>query len=246
MAERAREERPVEARAEPAVVRVLDREPVQLEPEEVEPEQRGEERGERAKHHESGNDHAVDEAAAPPGGDHADGGADDEREQEGDADQEDRVRQRPADHLGHGRRVVRRRDAEVEVRDPAEVRDVVLPDRVVATAEQRLVGLMIPGLAESCDGLRCCEQPADRAAGHQPREQEVDRQRDPDREDVEDEPTGEPAHIGSSEGKRRAVRRRAARRSVDSGTAQGPLLPPGQIRVNERMLSGKVVKIGSP
>src|SRR3954453_10303149 len=50
------------------------------------------------------------------------------------------------------------------------------------------------------------------------------------------------------EGRRRAVggeTARRLRRGVLFG-AQAPAFPPGQIRVKERMLSGKVVKIGSP
>ena len=89
------------------------------------------------------------------------------------------------------------------------------------------------------------EQAAQRAPGHQPREQEVDRQRDPDREDVEDESAGEPAHVRSSEG-RPAGGTCAARRRSFSTLALRSGLPSGQNGVKERMLSGKVVKIGSP
>ena len=245
MPERAREERPAEARDDAVVVRVLDREPVQPEAEQVEPEQRREKGGKGAQHHEDRHGHAVDGAAAAPRREHSDARADEEREHEGDADQEHRVRQRPADHLRHGRRVVRRRDAEVEVRDPVQVGDVVLPDRVVAAAEQRLVGLDDSRIGGELRGRQVLEQAAERAPRHEPREQEVDRQRDPDREDVEGEPTGEPAHVlGRVDPAGGRGKPPAGEGSLPD--AHAPARPPGQMRVNESELSGNVVKIGSP
>ena len=110
------------------------------------------------------------------------------------ADEDDRVRQRPRHDLGHLRRVVRRRDAEVERRDAVQVLDVALPDRLVAAAEQRLVGLDDPGVRLDLRRGEPLEDAADRVARHQARQQEVERQRHPDGEDVEDEAAEEPAH----------------------------------------------------
>src|SRR5262245_33967216 len=90
------------------------------------------------------------------------------------------------------------------------------------------------------------QDPVDRAPRHQARQQEVDRQRDPEGEGVEDEPSGEPAHFRSSERKRRAGERARPPFSSWLSGPHGPTLAPGQIRVKDRMLSGKVVKIGSP
>jgi hypothetical protein len=144
-------------------------------------------------------------------GDHPDRGADDEREQERDPDEEDRVRQRPADHLGHRRRVVRRRETEIEVHDPAQVRDVVLPDRLIATAEHRLVRLDQARVGGKLGGVEMLKQSGDRVPRHQPGKQEVDRQRNPDCEGVEDEATSEPAHVDSPSLDRRAVEGSARR-----------------------------------
>jgi len=68
--------------------------------------------------------------------------------------------------------------------DPAEVGDVVVPDRVVTAAEQDLVGVDDPWVRLNLRWREVLEDPAEGIAGHQPREQEVDRQRDPNREDV--------------------------------------------------------------
>ena len=97
----------------------------------------------------AGSEDVVHQASPSPRGERPQRRADEERAEETGADQEDRPRQRVADHLGHGRRVVGGGDAEVEVRDPAQVDDVVVPDRVVAAAEQRLVGLDDPGWPRS-------------------------------------------------------------------------------------------------
>src|SRR5678815_5998407 len=84
MAQGTREKGPVESRRQAGVVRVLDGEPLRLQSEEVERQQCREEGGKSADGHERRNEHVVDDAAAAPRGDHPDGGADDEREQERD------------------------------------------------------------------------------------------------------------------------------------------------------------------
>jgi hypothetical protein len=81
------------------------------------------------------DDDVVGEAASPPRSDHPDRYPEQERDEKRDADEKDRVRERPADDLRDRRGVVRARDAEVEVGDPVEVDDVVLPDRVVPSPE---------------------------------------------------------------------------------------------------------------
>src|SRR6202043_891183 len=105
---------------------------------EVHDEERGEVRGEGAERQEQRDEERVEAAAAPPRGDRADRGAEDEREDEGDTHERDRVRKRAADDARHLGRIVRGRDAEVEMRDAAEVLPVRGGDRLVVAAEELL------------------------------------------------------------------------------------------------------------
>ena len=88
------------------------------------------------------------------------------------------------------------------------------------------------------------EDAADRRSGHQPWQQEVERQRNPDGEEVEEEASEEPAHVTREE--YRGGRDESRPPRSPGGGRYCPALPPGQICVKERRLSGKVVKIGSP
>ena len=119
----------------------------------------------------------------------------------------------------------------------------------IASAEQRLVRQQHTRIRRELRGVHVLEQAAEWVPGHEPREQEVDRQRDPDREDVEEETADEPAHVPRLERNRRAERRpvggAALRPPVGRARCYFPALPPGQMVVNRRMLSGLVVKIGS-
>ena len=90
--------------------------------------------------------------------------------------------QHASDDLGDGCRVVRGRDAEVEVAEPVQVGDVVVPDRPFAAAEQRLVGLDDSRVRLDLSGREALQDTADRVARHQARQQEVQRQGDPDGE----------------------------------------------------------------
>ena len=74
--------------------------------------------------------------------------------------------------------------------DAVQVRDVVLPDRVMTAAEQRLVGLDEARVRGELRGVQMREQPGDRVPRHQSRQQEVDRQGGPEREGVEGESAG--------------------------------------------------------
>ena len=164
-----RDERPGEARREAVVVGVLDREPAELEPEEVDGEERREERRERSERHERRDDEVVGEPASPPRRDHADPGAEQEREQERHADERDRVRQGPPHHLGHLRRIVRGRDAEVERHHVLQVARIRLPERLLRPAEQDLVGLDDPRVRLDLRRREPLQHAAERVARHQPR-----------------------------------------------------------------------------
>ena len=194
MGDRAADEGPVEAGLDSEVVGVLDREPAPLQPEEVDGEESSEEGGKRAERDQRRRDEVVDEAASPPGGDHPEGGAEDEGEHEADADERDGVGERPRDDFGDGRREVRGRDAEVTAEDLLEVVPVRLEERLL---------LHVQVLAQVVDHVRVRgelrrrhprHQPVERRAGHQARQQEIEGDRAPEGNRVEAEATENEAH----------------------------------------------------
>ena len=66
------------------------------------------------------------------------------------------------DDLRDRRRVVRRRDPEVQVRKAVQVDDVVVPDRPLAAAEQCLVGLDDPRVRLDLRRREALQHAADR------------------------------------------------------------------------------------
>src|SRR4051794_41513553 len=75
-----------------------------------------------------------------------------------------------------------------------QVVDVVTPDRLLPAAEELLIFLDDPRVRLDLCRAETLKDPADRIAGHEPRQQEGQRQRDPDGKEVEAEATYEPAH----------------------------------------------------
>lgn len=158
------------------------REPVQHVAEEEQQQQRRPEVREGAEERPGQRRQAVEPGAAAPGRGDADQRADHEGEDGDDAHQADRVRQGGRDHARHRLRVERVRDAEVEPGDLAEVGHVLVPHRSGRDAELGFDGRAgrighRPVLRELGDGrIR-------RGSGHEPREEEVQRDRSPQRED---------------------------------------------------------------
>ena len=108
---------------------------------------------------------------------------------------------------------------------------------------------MMPGFDWICAGLSRASMPPAGSPGMSRGNRKFSVTATHSANSVEAATTDEPAHRRSPEyapaGGARAPARRVWRfDSVTSG--HGPVCAPGQIRVNERTLSGNVVKIGSP
>ena len=128
-------------------------------------------------------DERVESAAATPADDRAADGADRERDERREAHECHRPDQRLADHLGHGPHAVEQRDAEVAAQEHAPVVEVLLPERRVGVeAEQRAQRFGRLG----CDIAVAGEVRTHRIALHHAGQEEVDRDRGPQREQVEE------------------------------------------------------------
>ena len=167
------------------------RQPAALQRKEVHQDQRDEEVRRGLQEHQQ-RQRPVQRAAVPPAGQDAEQRAEQERDHRGGAHQDQRPRDRLVQDLGDRRREVRQVGAEVEVKDVAEVRRVLRPERPVLERSadhlrQRLVGLRRQVWVLRQDGL-------DRVTRYRARDEEVKCDRHPRRYHVEGQAAEDERH----------------------------------------------------
>ena len=166
--------------------------PVQGDPEDQHQDHGHPEVRDRGGDHEHGRQDVVQPAAAAPGGQDAEAGAQHEGQQRGHADQADRPPDRAADDRADRRRVEGHRRPEVAGEHVVQVGDVLLPQaRVGVDPEQDVQRLQRLRVQLPVELGHHRERGV---ARHQPREQEVDGQRYPQREQEEAEAAERESH----------------------------------------------------
>src|SRR5438046_8928577 len=135
----------------------------------------------------------VEKAAAPPRAQHADQGAERERDYRRHSDEPQRPRQALLDDVAHRRRKEGQRCAEIAAERVAQVLEVLLKDAlVVVDSERNLERLDRLWAHPSMEADGHC---LPGIAGHDPRQDEVDGQGGPDGDDEEFEAPGDVAHL---------------------------------------------------
>jgi len=178
------------------IVGARQRKELEQEAKDVDHDQRQPEIRNGRQKRQGGRQRGVEPGATPPSGKYAQEGAHHKADYRRDADQHQRPWQALADDCRHGRGKVGDRHPEVRVGEVAEVRGVLLPDALMRVRPehdaQRLNRLGIQ------PALEPGHQQQDRVAWHQTRNQEIERKRGPEGNEVEAHTAEEMAHVDAS------------------------------------------------
>ena len=171
--------------------------PVQVDAEDQHQHHAHPEVGHRRGDHEHRRQHAVKPPAPAPGGHDAEPGAEHERQHRGDADQAKRPPDRVADDRVHRRRVEVERRAEVAGDDLVQVVDVLHRQALVGVDPEEDLQRVERLRGEVAVELR--QHGQRRVPRHQPRQQEVECQRRPEREEEEPQAAQHISHLSGSD-----------------------------------------------